>query len=59
MDGTYMCLNTYQSEDEEYGLDFLASKIYTYRDGYMHSTENGSDVMIDEEELQRNWLKVN
>lgn len=56
MDGKYRCLETYT--DDDYGLDFLRGKVYEYRDEYMHSTENGTDVMIDEEELSQFWEKV-
>lgn len=57
MNGKYMCINTYHNE-EEYGIDFLCTKVYEYKDGYMHSTENGTDVWIPEEELEKYWVKV-
>ena len=53
-----MCMNTYNNEIEEYGIDFLYGKVYEYKDGYMHSTENGTDVEILEDELERYWIKV-
>lgn len=58
MDGTYMCLKTYQNEDDGYGLDFLSTKTYSYTNGYMHSTENGSDVMIEKDELEKHWHRI-
>ena len=56
--GRYMCMNTYENEVEEYGTDFLCGRCYDYKDGYMHSTENGTDVMIPEEELRKYWTLV-
>lgn len=58
MDGKYICVNTYENEREEYGTDFLASRVYDYKNGYMHSTENGTCVEIGESELKRFWIKV-
>ena len=51
----YLCLKTY---DGEYGVDFWSGKVYHYKDGYMDSTENGTSVMIDENELKENWRKI-
>ena len=52
----YLCLNTYHSE---YGVDFYSGQVYCYKNGYMESTENGTSVMIDEDELNKNWKKIN
>lgn len=49
-----MCLKTYEN-DEYYGVDFYSGKVYEYKNGYMHSTENGTDVMITENELKQYW----
>lgn len=51
--GKYMCMKTYNDEIEEYGVDFLCGKVYEYKDGYMHSTENGTDVEISTNELKK------
>lgn len=56
MDEKYMCLKTYT--DEHYGTDFFCGKVYDYKNGYMHSTENGTDVEIGEVELNELWKKV-
>lgn len=56
MNEAYLCTKTY--EDDDYGIDFLNGKIYYYKDGYMHSTENGTSVMIEEDELRENWEKI-
>ena len=58
MNGKYICMQTYNNEVEEYGIDFLSGKTYEYKDGYMHSTENGSDVEIEINELEKYWVKV-
>lgn len=57
MNGKYKCLETYT--DDDYGVDFLCGEVYEYKNGYMHSTENGTDVMIDDEELKQFWRKIN
>ena len=53
----YICLKTYE-DDEDYGVDFYTGKVYEYKDGYMHSIENGTDVIISENELNRYWQKI-
>lgn len=53
----YICLKTYQ-DDECYGVDFYVGKIYEYKNGYMYSTENGTDVMISDRELKQYWQKA-
>ena len=58
INGKYMCMKTYNNEIEEYGVDFLCGKVYEYKDGYMHSTENGTDVEILLDELEKYWMKV-
>lgn len=55
MNGMYLCLKTY---DSEYGVDFWSGRVYHYKDGYMHSTENGTSVMIEEDELKENWKLI-
>ena len=58
MNGRYLCIVTYANDEEEYGKDFYSGQTYEYKDGYMHSTENGTDVMMDEEELNKFWVKI-
>ena len=57
MSKKYMCLKTYE-DDESYGVDFYLGKVYEYKNGYMHSTENGTDVMISDNELIQYWQKI-
>ena len=53
----YKCKKTYASEPKEYGTDFYAGKTY-YGEReddeyyYLDSTENGTCVLISNEELE-------
>lgn len=57
MSEKYICLKTYE-DDASYGIDFYLVKTYEYKDGYMHSTENGTDVIVSESELKQYWQKI-
>ena len=58
MNGKYFCWKTRIDKNNKQKIDFLYGKSYEYKDGYMHSTENGTDVMINKEELEKYWSKL-
>jgi len=53
----FKCVETFASEPEEYGIDFVAGKRYYGEleddEGYyINSTENGTDVFVTNEEVK-------
>jgi hypothetical protein len=59
----FKCLTTYASEPEVYGIDFYESKTYYGQRvdneyWYLDSTENGTDVLVSNEELEEYFKEV-
>ena len=57
MNGRYLCKKSY-ADDDYVNIDFYIGRVYEYKDEYMHSTENGTDVWIPKDELEKYWIKV-
>jgi len=59
----YKCIKTFASDPAEYGIDFYEGKEYVgeFEDDethYLYSTENGTDVLITNEELYEHFEDV-
>lgn len=58
----FLCIKEFASEPEEYGIDFYAGKqYYGEREDeeyyYLDSTENGTCVLVSNEELEKYFTK--
>jgi len=58
----FKCIKTYSSEPNEYGKDFIKGKTYTGEKEdneyyYLDSTENGTCVLISNNELKEYFVK--
>lgn len=62
----FKCIKNYEGDFSEYGIDFLEGNEYfgmiCENDNecyYIHSTENGTDVVLTIEELEEYFIKIN